>query len=244
MLDKFNFNHDASDFVEALGFKKEDHEYARMVIQYEILAPMIATGGDSDEGIELNGNAVGSRSLLFERCLKRLGKADNHIVPFLMVFNIQYNKVKDSLDNLVQYQKDHENGRNMEHLLESGSIQGESIGDALNKLKTMLTIRPIIESIHFLQQSKCDFNKFIAFTVNGVSMQDALDGKTTPSEPEDDDDEDDDIPSDFKRFLLDKLAKKFKKDSSEEKPKKKDFSDIDEIIKRALENKDDDEKES
>ena len=86
------------------------------------------------------------------------------------------------------------------------------LGEALNMIKKLLEMKPIASAMEFLKDSNADYDKFIAFTVDEVEYHDALDGHKTPVPKENKEDEE-----------------------------SGDYGDIDDIIRKAFENKGQDE---
>lgn len=236
MLEHFNFNHNLDDLVDAMGFNQRDYRVAKMTVQYEIITEILDL---DNKDILIDSRKLGNRSITLERTLKRLEGNIAQQILSIYVFNLAYQKTKESLKNIADMQDTIQNGGGMSQFMEQNAkIEGESLQEALAKLGKMLSIRPTMEVILLLKETRGAYDKYIAFTVDGVSFQDALEGDLTPKPKKD---EDDPIPESlgdaFKEFLESRKGKK----ESEPEPKK-DYGDIDDIIKRALGDTDEEEK--
>lgn len=236
MLEHFNFNHDQDDIVDAMGFNQRDYRVAKMTVQYEIITDMLDL---DNKDILLDSKHLGNRSMTLERTLKRLeGNIPQQLLS-MYVFNLAYQKTKESLKNIADMQDTIQKGGGMSQFMEQDAkIEGESLQEALAKLGKMLSIRPTMEVILLLKETRGAYDKYIAFTVDGVSFQDALEGDLTPKpKKEEDDPMSESLGDAFKEFLESRKGKQETKSEG-----KKHYEDIDDIIKRALEDTDEDEK--
>lgn len=213
MLENFDFDHSQDDFIDALGLKQRDYELARMTIKYNLLAPLVIALRDSEDTDDINiPEGATSKSNILEQSLKRLGDNTSACMCAMLMFSETFTATKKQLKDYVSLLASDNPEDFFKGIKEKIAIQTESLSDALSNLGKILSLKPMAAAMSFLKDSDLDYNKFISFTVDGVSYQDALDGKTEPRDEDDDDDKDNG----------------------------KDYSDIDDIIRRAF-NKADEE---
>lgn len=239
MLEHLNFNHKKDDIIDAMGLDQRDYEVARKTIHYEMLIQVLDLTADH---LTLDSERMTSRSNVLEFVLNRFVNEPKKQICALFTFHVAYTQMKEALSDLVNVLDNIKDAGSAEDFFTKGTraferIQAGSIDEALNKIKIMLRIKPLMQSIMLLKESDGDYAKYIAFTVDNVSLQDALNGILTP--PENDEDEDEEGSDDFRDDFLEFLKSRGK--GPEKKKKRKSYKDIDDIIKRALDGKDEEE---
>ena len=200
-LPKLVFDHDKDSFIESLGLDQEDCNLARQTVLFEMLSVMVLQGQ-----LDVEIPHAMTKSAVLERSLIRLKDNVNAHFLALVLFELVYRDTKDEIelvDKLVSGSKDGEDG------IEVMKIKAHSLEDALKHIKKVMSSEKLVQMMSFLKDSKCDYQKFIDFTVHEKSRSELL-GKSSKTE-------------------------------KKEKKKKIDFGDIDDIIRQAFLNKDDDE---
>lgn len=196
-----------------MGFTDRDYRVAKMTIQYEVLAPVLLNI-HNEEDPESDEPSVICKTKVLERCLTRFEDQENMSILVLLHFLVTYEKTRKSVKDYARHLK--ENGNDMPggfKIEENGlKVKAEDLGEALNMIKKLLEMKPIASAMEFLKDSNADYDKFIAFTVDEVEYHDALDGHKTPVPKENKEDEE-----------------------------SGDYGDIDDIIRKAFENKGQDE---
>jgi hypothetical protein len=207
MLQHFNFKHDEEDIVDALGLQQRDYRVAKMTIKYEFLAPLVLAA-DDETIMKVTTESVLTRSQILEKTLKRLEGNISQQMLAIFLYNDTYNSTKSSIKTFVEKFKDFSemNSDEMGH-----QVNAENISDALKQIEILMAIKPLMASVEFLNKSKCNYSKFIAFTVDDVSFKDALAGKTTPTKGETEESSDDNKYSE-----IDEIIKKAFEDSEDE----------------------------
>lgn len=218
MLDKFKFDHHNDNFPEALGFSDRDYEVAGSTIMYEMLAPIVlAMDEDTD-----NDDPTLTRSAIFERVITRLAPyPDRQLLATLTYLTThqdikkkmkEYRKLLDGAeDGKFDFMKDGKPGRLR--------IEGaEELSDILKHIDMMIKVRPFAKAIELLKDSNCNYDHFIAFTVDHYPFSDCISGNYTLGVQHQDEDEE-----------------------KKEEKSKRSYDDIDDIIKRALSQRDEDD---
>ena len=177
----FKFEHDSDDFFEAIGLPGEKtYELIDKTIMYELLAPAMI-----DQLFNTN-EAQGkmTQSSVFERSLARLNESPELYTIFLIAFRDCYKRIKKRITKTSDFR--HKMEASNGNISELFKIKANSIEDAVEKMKMVLQLENTIKAIEFLKDSKCDYDKFIDYTVNGKSWHDLIPDDGTKSDEKDD----------------------------------------------------------
>ena len=171
------FDHDKEDFIESIGFQPRSFQVAKMTVKYEFIFPMVmASILDDKENFKSR-----TKSQILESSLKRVKGNPEVEALILLIFQNTYSSIKkdmlefnDKLSTFID-----EDG---EIDVKRGRIEAESIEDALSQLTLLMKIKPLMALLEIMKETNCNYDAVIAFTVDDVSMEDAINGKLTPDE--------------------------------------------------------------
>lgn len=233
MLNKLTFNHDADDFFTAIGIDEHHYDIAHFTTIYHILSPMI-TSALLDVKAE-----VMTKSKVLEYTINhiRQNNISDQETALLLCFERTYRKTMERLKVYRDVIKDNfDTDAFNSGGLSMGVIRGEDLGDAIRNITKLLEARPIAQMVEVLKETSCNYEKFIRFTVDEVDMRVVL-GQMTQAEVDQETESEDDeqtLQDKIKQVVKDAARKKKSSDDS------KKYDDIDDIIRRAFENNDED----
>ncbi len=206
---KLKFDHDDDSFVESIGMTEEQYELARYTIVYEIVSPIVL-----ENELDIEVEHAGTKSAILERSLARF-KADAEMTFMtVLMFDTVHRDIKEQMqfiNKMGETIRKKSKGGDLDDAISVMKIKGNSLEDAMEQIKMVIQAEKIMSVMSFLKDSKCDYDKFIDYTVNDKSRSEVLGIVDEDEKP-----------------------KKSKK-------RKIDTSDIDDLIRRAFMNKDDDD---
>lgn len=166
----FTYDHDADDFFHAIGLADDKmYHLVDKTVLYELVAPLAL---EALFDVPLPEGAK-SMSGVFQRSLARIDQTNSELyMTFLVGFKESYRRCKKRLDktNELKEKFGHESSPSIEMF----KIKADSMEDAMEQLKTVMEVENTVKAIAFLKASKCDYQKFIDFTVYEKKWSDLL----------------------------------------------------------------------
>lgn len=211
------FDHSADNFLNCIGIEDSNFEYIEAVTIYEMIAPAVL-----EEQLDIIIPASDKKSGVFERVLTRVTGDADLMYAFLITFDGIFRDVKSRikfLSDIRNQDQDEDDDKNVTLM----RLKAESMEDVIQHMRDIVQAERIVNLRSFMEESKCDFDLYIDYTVNDKSWEELL-------------------PNSEKAL---KKAKK-KKSSPGTKTEKKqqlDMSGIDDLIRKVFSKKDEDEED-
>lgn len=187
---EITYDHNKSNFIEAIGVTEKDYTVATATIIYETIAPNLQASTLYDTEAEVPDSFKRTKSLVLMNALSHFEDNGAMTAVILLTFEKTHDKALNQFKELNDFIGKKEN--------ESHRIEASSIEDAIKQVVSKLKLMPMVEMVKALRDGDFDYDKFINFVIEN-----------------DDDDE--------------------------EETSGKDYSDIDEMLKRIMDNPDNDE---
>jgi hypothetical protein len=204
---KLNFNHEEENFMTSMGLEEKHYDLAKYTILFEMMSVVIL-----QEELDINIPNGTTKSSVLEKCINRFEEDPRMLFMSVLMFESIYTEVKDQLTFLHDLtKKADKTSKDGDKSIEIFKLKADSLEDAVLHIRKLMGSQGIAEAMSFLKDCKCDYDKFIDYTVNDKSRSEVL------GEEEDS----------TKR--------------KSRKKKKENFDDIDEMIRKAFMNKDEDE---
>lgn len=204
---KLKYDHDEDSFVDSIGMTQAQYELARYSIVYEIISPIVL-----ENELDVEVEHGGTKSGILERSLSRFKDDAEMTFMTVLLFDTVHREMKEQMQFLNKMgEKIRKSSKDGDDAISIMRVKGDSLEDAMNQIKLVIQAEKIMSIMSILKDTKCDYDKFIDYTVNDKSRSEIM--------GLDDEDE---------------KPKKSKK-------RKIDTSDIDDLIRKAFMNKDDDE---
>jgi hypothetical protein len=203
------FDHEDDSFVDSIGMTETQYELARYTVVYEITSPIVL-----ENELDIEVDHGGTKSAILQRSLSHFKNDPEMTFMIILVFDTVHRDIKEQMQFLnkigKEIRKKSKDG-DLDDAISVMKIKGNSLEDAMEQIKMVIQAEKIMSVMSFLKDSKCDYDKFIDYTVNDKSRSEVLGIVDEDEKP-----------------------KKSKK-------RKIDTSDIDDLIRRAFMNKDDDD---
>lgn len=233
-MNHFHFNHEADDFFEAIGIDERYYDIANYTTIYCILAPIV-TAALLDMDSESR-----TKSKVLEETLNRIRLNNIPIqeTALLLCFDRTYKQTMERIKLYNDVLKDNvDTGAFKGGNVSMGSVTGSNLSEAMQSLAKLMEARPIAQMVEVLKETNCSYEKFIHFTVDEIDLR-VITGQMTQEEVEREDEErekeiDKSIPERVREIFRNATGKKKSSDDS------KKYGDIDDIIRKAFENDDD-----